>query len=206
MGYIIDVLRDLADWTESFADTDWALGFLCFIAFSESLFFPIPPDPLLIAMGVSQPGSAIWLSLLVTICSVLGGIFGHIVGNKIGRPVLYRLISRRQITLAERLFKKYGFWAILLAALTPIPYKVFTILAGIMNMDIRPFILVSLLGRAIRFLTVGVLIFVFGDSIKSFIDHNFEILTIALATVLLAVMSGYFAYNHLRKNRRTIHQ
>ena len=90
-------------------------------------------------------------------------------------------MSESKVARAEALFNKYGAWAILVAAFTPIPYKVFTILAGIMDLPIRPFLLASLIGRGARFLTIGVLIYLFGEPIQDFIDEQFGLLTIAAA-------------------------
>jgi len=99
------------------------------------------------------------------------------------------------------LFNKYGAWAILVAAFTPIPFKVFTILAGVMNLEMRPFIIASIIGRGARFLTIGVLIFVFGESIQSFIDDNFEILTIASAGGFIAIVIAYLVFTRMQSAR-----
>ena len=96
------------------------------------------------------------------------------------------------------LFNRYGAWAILVAAFTPIPYKVFTILAGVLDLPVRPFMLASLVGRGARFLTIGVLIFIFGDEIQVFIDEQFELLTIAAAVGLIVVIAGYLVYRRFR--------
>ena len=199
---MIELLNRMADWTEGFADSDWAVALLSLIAVSESVIFPIPPDPLLIAIGLTQPGSAIWLAGLVTIGSVIGAYMGHWLGRKVGRPVLHRLVSESKTERVEAMFNKYGAWAILVAAFTPIPYKVFTILAGVMNLEMRPFIIASIIGRGARFLTIGVLIFVYGESIQSFIDDNFEILTIVGGAGLVAVAVGYIFFARMRNGRR----
>lgn len=200
---MIELLRTLADWTESFADSDWAVALLSLVAITESFIFPIPPDPLLIAVGLAHPGLAIWLAVLVTVGSVAGAFIGHWLGRKLGRPALRKFVSESKIERAESLFNKYGAWAILVAAFTPIPFKVFTILAGVMNLEMRPFIIASIIGRGARFLTIGVLIFVFGDSIQSFIDDNFELITIISSVVLIAVVVAYFIITRIRHGRRT---
>ena len=195
---LFDLLHDLKDWTLDFADSDWALGALLLLTFSESTFFPIPPDPLLIAIGVANPSSAIWIAALVTLASVAGAYVGHFLGRRVGRPLLYRLVSESKVARAEALFNRYGAWAILVAAFTPIPYKVFTILAGVLDLPVRPFMLASLVGRGARFLTIGVLIFIFGDEIQVFIDEQFELLTIAAAVGLIVVIAGYLVYRRFR--------
>ena len=189
-----ELFHDLTDWTLQAADSDWAVALLALVAFSESIVFPIPPDPLLIAVGVASPTSAIWVAALVTVASVSGAYVGHWLGRRVGRPLLRRLVSESKTERAEALFNRYGVWAILVAAFTPIPYKVFTILAGIMDLPIRPFLLASLIGRGARFMTIGVLVFLFGEEIQDFIEGNFELLTIATGAALLIAVAGYFAY------------
>ena len=201
MSSVFDLLHRLADWTEGLADSDWAVALLSLIAVSESVVFPIPPDPLLIAIGLADPGSAIWLALLVTLGSVIGAVMGHWIGRKIGRPLLHRLVSENKTVRVEALFNKYGAWAILVAAFTPIPFKVFTILAGVMNLEMRPFIIASIIGRGARFLTIGVLIFVFGESIQSFIDDNFEILTITSGGGFIAIVIAYLVFTRMQSAR-----
>ena len=200
METLFDLLHDLKDWTLDFADSDWALGALLLLTFSESTFFPIPPDPLLIAIGVANPSSAIWIAALVTAASVAGAYVGHFLGRRVGRPLLYRLVSESKVARAEALFNRYGAWAILVAAFTPIPYKVFTILAGVLDLPVRPFMLASLIGRGARFLTIGVLIYLFGDEIQDFIDQQFELLTIGAAVGLIVVIAGYLVYRRFRSN------
>jgi undecaprenyl-diphosphatase len=199
---MFELLHKMADWTEGLADSDWAVALLSLIAVSESVVFPIPPDPLLIAIGLANPGSAIWLAILVTVGSVVGAVLGHWLGRKVGRPVLRRLISESKITRVEAMFNKYGAWAILIAAFTPIPFKVFTILAGVMNLEMRPFIIAAIIGRGARFLTIGVLIFIFGESIQSFIDDNFEIVTIIGGLALVLAATGYLVFVRMRNSRQ----
>ena len=198
-----DLLHDLTDWTLQFADSDWAIALLTLVAFSESVIFPIPPDPLLIAIGVANPGSAIWVAALVTVASVCGAFVGHLLGRRVGRPLLHRLVSESKVERAEALFNRYGAWAILVAAFTPIPYKVFTILAGMMDLPIRPFLLASLIGRGARFLTIGVLVFLFGESIQEFIEGNFELLTIIAGIGLVVLVAAYVAFRSIRASQRS---
>ena len=195
---MFDLLHDLSDWTLSLAESEWALVLLALVAFSESIFFPIPPDPLLIAIGVADPSMAIWAAALATLASVAGGIVGHYLGRRVGRPLLYKFVSEDKVSRAETLFEKYGAWAILAAAITPIPYKVFTILAGVMNLRMRPFLLASLVGRSIRIMTVGVLIYIFGESVREFIDHNFELLTVGAMGMMIVMVLAYLVFRRMR--------
>ena len=195
---MFDLLHDLSDWTLSLAESEWALVLLVLVAFSESIFFPIPPDPLLIAIGVADPSVAIWAAALATAASVAGGVVGHYLGRRIGRPLLNKFVSEDKIARAESLFERYGAWAILAAAITPIPYKVFTILAGVMNLRMRSFLLASAVGRSARIMTVGVLIYVFGESVREFIDHNFELLTVGAMGMMIAFAVAYLVFRRIR--------
>ena len=185
-----ELYHDLTDWTLQAADSDWAIGLLVLVAFSESIVFPIPPDPLLIAVGVASPGTAIWAAALATIASVAGAYVGSWLGRRIGRPLLHRLVSQSKVERAEELFNRYGLWAILLAAVTPIPYKVFAILAGVMDLPLRPFLVASFIGRGARLMTLGVLVFLFGEEIQKFIEGNFERMTIGAGVSLVGMVAG----------------
>lgn len=169
----------------------YGLWGLLALAFAESSFFPIPPDLLLIPLCLSNPAKALVYALLCTLASVAGGYLGYILGKVIGHPLLYRFASHQSIEKVESMFTRYGAWAMFLAGLTPIPYKVFTISAGIFTMSIPPFMLASLLGRGLRFFTEAILIIAIGEQAVSFISNNFEWLTILMAVLVIA---GYVLY------------
>ncbi|MBS22175.1 MAG: hypothetical protein CL739_08825 [Chloroflexi bacterium] len=175
---MFEILQELSNWIREFAETDWALLILFVTAFLESTISPIPPDPLLIPMAVLQPNLAIWLGGLCTVASVLGAVLGHWLGAQFGRPILGRFVSEGRIRSAESLFDKYGVWAVLVAAVTPIPYKVFTILAGVLKLDMKRFLIASIIGRGMRFLSLAVVIFLFGEDVQAFVEENFETLTV----------------------------
>jgi membrane protein YqaA with SNARE-associated domain len=174
----MDFFHDLALWFQSFAESDWSVVALFVGAFSESIFSPIPPDPLLIPMSVLNPSLAIWFGVVATLASVIGGVVGYWLGSRFGRRLIYKLMSENRVRSAESLFDKYGAWAVLVAAVTPIPFKVFTILAGILGLEMKMFILVSIIGRGLRFMSLGVLLFIFGEEIQGYIDRHFQNLSI----------------------------
>lgn len=183
---MMELLTRLTDWVVDFAESDWAILILAVNSFTEAIFFPVPPDLLLIGIAVLDPDRALWLAGIVTVASVAGAVVGHWLGRRFGRPLLHRLVAESKILTVERLFQKYGAWAVLVAAFTPIPYKVFAIAAGALDLDRRRFVLVSLVGRGARFFAIGVLIFAFGEDIEDFIGDNFGLLTVAAAAVLMA--------------------
>ena len=189
---MIDLLRDMSDWVVGFAGSDWAILALAVTSFAESIFFPIPPDPLLIGIAILHPNLAIWLAVLTTISSVAGALVGHWLGLRLGRPVLQRLASENKGDAVERMFEKYGVWATLVAAITPLPYKVFAITAGALRLDRRTFVLASLVGRGVRFIPMGVLLFFLGESVEEFIADNFDLLTIAFATAVIGAAVAWW--------------
>ena len=197
---MVELLRELSDWVLAFADSDWSALALAINSFAESIFSPIPPDPLLIGISLRRPELAIWLAALTTVSSVAGAIVGHWLGRRLGRPLLERLVAENRIASVERLFQRYGAWAVLVAAFTPIPYKVFAIGAGVLGLNLRTFIVASLIGRGARFFMLGGLLFAYGESMEEFIDANFGLLTIAGAGAL--VVSLLIVY-YLARRRHT---
>ena len=201
---MLSAFESLSDWVIAFADSDWSALALAVTAFTESIFFPVPPDLLLIGISLRQPEMALWLAALATVSSVAGAVVGHWLGHRIGRPVLHRLVSEAKVAGVERMFSKYGAWAILVAAFTPIPYKVFTITAGILNLDRRTFVIASLVGRGGRFFAQGALLFVYGDSIEEFIDANFQYLTVASGVALVVAVVAVAMITRWRRARKAI--
>lgn len=197
------LLHDLSDWVIGFASSDWAVVALGITSFAESIFFPIPPDLLLIGMGLIQPHLALWFAAVATLSSVAGAIVGHWLGMRLGRPLADRLFPERWIDLAERLLRRYGVWATLIAAFTPVPYKVFAISAGVLALDRRTFIVASLVGRGVRFTLIGALILFFGDAIESFLVDNFEVLTVAVGVAAVVAAVG-LVFAHRRGRTRDV--
>ena len=124
---MIELLKSISHWVEGFADSPWAVVVLVLNSFTESIINPIPPDPLLIGMSILHQNLALFFAALVTIASVLGAIVGHWLGLRFGRPLVLKFISEKKVMRVENLFQTYGTWVRLVAAFTPIPYKLFTI-------------------------------------------------------------------------------
>ena len=145
-------------------------------------------------MSLLNPPMAIWFAMVAMVASVLGGIAGYWVGLRFGRPVLHRFVSPAKADSAERLFNKYGAWAVVVAAITPIPYKVFTISAGVLNLELKKFVFASVIGRGFRFLFTGALLYLYGEEIRSFIEDHFGLLMIlsVLAAILAALCAVLF--------------
>lgn len=193
---MIEALRDwLVDWADSPAGPA-ALGVL---SAAEAIFFPLPPDPLLIALALRDPSSAIWFAALTTATSVLGGLVGHWLGKRFGRPLLERMHAR-YLDRVEGLFVRHGFVAIFIAGLTPIPYKVFTISAGAFGVPRTPFVVASIVGRGLRFFVLGGLIFVWGDRFQTFLDERFDLVMLAMGAMVVGALAVWWAWS--RRNGR----
>lgn len=198
-------LKRLYAWTLTLASRPWALWALVAVAFAESAFFPIPPDVLLIplvlgAVGAAKAGVTRWwlFPLACTLASVAGGIFGYGIGallmDSVGAPILSFFHYDDKFEQLRQVYQEQGLMIVLLAGLTPIPYKVFTILSGAVGMSLPVFVAASVAARGLRFFALATLIRVFGVAIQSFIDRYFAWVTIAAG---VAVVGGIIALRML---------
>lgn len=172
-------MRWLYDWTISWAEKPQGTWALFLIAFAESSFFPIPPDVLLIALCVGSVTKSYRFAVICTLGSLLGGIAGYGIGlygfEMIGQPIVKAYHGEVVMEKIKTWYDTYGFWGNLLAAVTPIPYKVFTIASGAFEFSFTSFMLASVVGRSLRFFAVATLLFFFGPSIKAFIEKYFNL-------------------------------
>jgi len=186
----------LVAWVISWASTPYGGMALFLNAVAESSFFPLPPDVLLIALSIIRPPLSFVYAAICSLGSVLGGILGYFLGLKGGRPLLQRLISEERIRFVERYYQKYDIWAVGIAGFTPIPYKVFTISAGVFVLDLKRFILVSVISRSARFFLVGLLIYFFGETAKLYLTKYIDTFSIAFVALLIL---GFFAVRFFAK-------
>ncbi len=183
------MLKKLYDWVIHWAETKYGVPVMAFIAFIESSFFPVPPDPLLMALGLGKPKKAILYAIICSIASIAGGIVGYLIGWTIWESVsgffFTYLFSPDTFNYVGEKYNENAFLAILGAAFTPIPYKVFTITAGVFKINLATFILASSIGRSARFLIEGSLIYFFGEKIRDFIEKYLNLLSIIFFILLL---------------------
>ncbi len=179
------MIGGLVDWVVAWAQSPAGATALFVIAFAESSFFPIPPDILLITMAIIKPEMAFTLALICAVGSVLGGMFGYLIGWVGGRPLLHRLFSESKIQVVKRAFEKYEVWAIAVAGFTPVPYKVFTLSAGTFEIPFKPFALVSAVSRSARFFLVAGAIYLWGESVRHLIEKYFNWLSIVFMALLI---------------------
>ncbi len=190
---------------------EWALGFaknhllhygplgLAILSFSEAIFFPVPPDVLLIPLTLLDPRNGLLYGLITVAFSVAGGLVGYYLGRSLGRPLLIRLVGERRVGPLEAHFQRYGALAVGLAAFTPLPYKAFTVGAGALGLrDVKGFIIASLIGRAGRFIPEAVLLSLYGEQILEVLIQYID----AAGYVTLAAAGAYLAFILLRRRAR----
>lgn len=181
--------RRLYDWVLGFAHSKHAALALFCLSFAESSFFPIAPDILQIAMTLERRNQAWYYAGINSCASVLGGIVGYAIGAFIWLFVsafFFQYVFNETTFLnVEALYQRWDFLAIFIAAFTPIPYKVFTIAAGVFNISLPMFLLASIIGRSARFFLVASLLWWFGPTIKRSIDKYFNALSLLLVILLV---------------------
>jgi membrane protein YqaA with SNARE-associated domain len=188
------MLRRLYDWTVDKAAHPHAEWWLALVAFLEASFFPVPPHPLLGLMCLAQPKKALRYAVIATGGSVLGGLLGYTIGyflyDSVGTQLLALLHLSDSFPRAACYLREYGVEIIVIKGATPIPFKLITLTAGFIGMPLIPFILASIVSRAISFVSVGLLFRIFGAPIKRFIDKYLGLVTIGVVAI---IVSGFVA-------------
>jgi len=187
------MIKRMYDWTLSMSGHPRSLWVLAFVAFIESSFFPIPPDLLLIPLILAAPTRAFGIALIAVVASVAGGVFGYFIGafafEAIGQPILASLGKIDYISGFNQKFNEYGLWAVLIAGVTPFPFKVITIMSGWTSMPFGVFVFSSLVARSLRFFAVATLLYYFGAPIRNFIEKRLGLIFTVFIFVLIA---GFF--------------
>ncbi len=186
------MLRRLYDWTIERSAHAHAERWLALISFIESSFFPIPPHPLLGLMCLARPERALRYGVICTVTSVLGGLFGYAIGffmyEAVGQAMLSALGLAESFPRAACYLREYGAEIILIKGATPIPFKLITITAGFIQLDLFTFVWASVVSRGLQFMLVGFLFWRFGAPIKAFIE---KYLTLVSAGFLILVAGGF---------------
>jgi membrane protein YqaA with SNARE-associated domain len=180
-----------AEFINNWVASPYALIVLSSLSLSESAFFIIPPEILLIPMALANKEMALVYGMITTIASVFGAALGYLIGKKGGQPILNKLFSKKKTDKVQTMFHRYDTGAIFISAFTPIPFKVFTIAAGVFDINFVKFITVSFLGRGTRYMLLAGLVYLFGDSVSNFLLHEFD-KVIAIATVGLITVVGLY--------------
>ncbi len=175
-------------WVVGWAEKPQAEKALAGLSFAESSFFPIPPDPLLIAMVTARPKKWLRLATITTLASVAGGLLGYLIGFlaiTAVMPIIIQVGYEEAYYSAVEWFARYGALAVIVAGFTPIPYKVFTIAGGAANMFLPVFIIGSFIGRGGRFYLVAFLMHNLGRRYKDKIEKYIDILGFAFIALLV---------------------
>ena len=188
------MLRGLYNWTMGLAGHRHALWALAIVSFAESSIFPIPPDILMIPMVLARPNRAFLIASVCLIASVLGGIAGYAIGalfyDQIGAPILAALGKADAMAEFNTRFNDLGFWPVLIAGLTPFPYKVITIMSGWTGLPLGTFIVTSIIARGIRFFVIAALLRQFGAPLRDFIERRLGLMFTLFIVILLG---GFYA-------------
>lgn len=183
------MLRALYDWTMAQATHPRALWILAFVAFVESSFFPIPPDVLMIPMILARPKQAWLIALVALVASVAGGLLGYAIGafafDQIGAPMLAAMGKAAAMEAFNTRFNDFGFWPVLIAGITPFPYKVITIMSGWTGLPLGTFIVTSIIARGVRFFLIAALLYRFGAPVRDFIEKRLGLVFIVFVVLLL---------------------
>lgn len=150
----------------------------------ESIFFPLPPDTMLVPLVLLDPARGMVLAGITTAGSVIGAVIGYFLGQWGGRPLLEKLASQDKLEKVASLYHRYEFWAVGIAGFTPIPYKVFTVSAGAFGLRLHTFVLASILSRGARFGLEAGLVMLYGQEVVGFIERYFNLLTMGFVVLV----------------------
>lgn len=169
----------------------WYFAVVCFI---ESSFFPIPPYVMLMPMVLANREKAWFYAAVGTISSVLGGLFGYAIGlfffHSIAQPLIELYSYQEEFAQIQKIYDEHGPWIVILSGVSPLPYKVITIMSGLAQMNLAVFIGCSILIRSLRFFVFAGLLWKFGEPMKGFIDKNFNMLTILFFILCLGIFAA----------------
>ncbi len=188
------IFSAIYEWTLKWAEHKFAPRMLALLTFAESVFFPIPPDVLLAPMVLAKPEKAWRLASLTTISSIIGGAVGYLLGYLMFEPWIQPLITefgyQNRFDIAMNWFAQWGVWVVFIAGFSPIPYKLFTVSAGFLQMAFLPFLLASAVGRGMRFFLVAGLIRWGGNAMEKKIRQWVDVLGWGLVVLIVI---AYFA-------------
>jgi len=193
-------------FVQSYMDRLWQMAgsrgagrVLAIVSFTESIFFPLPPDLLLIPMALADRTRAFRLAANCLLFSLAGGIVGYAIGfyfmELLGMPIVrfYGLMDKYHVI--QEWYETYSAWAVALAGLTPIPYKLCTLTAGAFAINLPVFIVASTLSRGVRFFAIALLIYLFGEKVRFFLEKRFNIVVAATAAL---VVLGFVAVKFIK--------
>jgi membrane protein YqaA with SNARE-associated domain len=187
------MLRRFYDWIMSYSSHPHAEWVLASVSFAESSFFPLPPDPLYMAMLIANRERTWYLATLCTVSSVVGGLLGYYIGytlfESIGEWIIHTYKLEDSFYRLRTGFQQWGFWLVALKGLTPIPYKIVTITSGVAHLNLFTFTVASLIARGFRFYLLAGLSWQYGPAMRDYIERNLGLVT---TLALVALVGGYW--------------
>jgi membrane protein YqaA with SNARE-associated domain len=191
------MLRRLYNWCVAAAGKPYATWLLGTVSFVESSFFPVPPDAMLIPMGLARPDRAFYYATVCTLTSVAGGLLGYLIGavfyDSVGLWLIQHYGYGAKVEAFREAYREWGAWIILLKGMTPIPYKIVTITSGLAAYPIIPFVLLSIVSRGMRFYLVAFLIHRYGDRARVIIEKRLEFwVTLAGVVVVAGIIAAIY--------------
>ena len=192
------MIRKLYEWLMDLAAHRHAGWALAIIAFLESSIFPLPPDALLIPMGLANRARVFRYALICTVASVLGGMVGYLIGwlffDTIGKTLLDFYGMNEKFSTFVSWYHEYGALIVLFAGITPFPYKVITIASGVAGLDLAVFTIASIVARGLRFYLVAALLFWFGPAARRILEKYLGWVTLALG---VGLVGGFLMVRYL---------
>jgi len=183
------MFKGLYRWTLSLAESPRAPWALAGVSFAESSFFPVPPDVILVPMALAKPQAAWRYAAICTVASVLGGIVGYLIGALLfdtgGQWLIGIYGLGGKMEDARRLYDQYGAWFILIKGVTPIPYKLVTIVSGLLHYNFALVVLLSLITRGARFFLLAALLNRFGDQARALLDRHFGLFMVVIVVFIV---------------------
>lgn len=173
----------------------YATYYLALLSFMEASFFPVPPDVMLAPMALANRSKAWRYALVTTLASIAGAILGYVIGmflyEEIAKPIVHLYHLESKLDYVKTLFANYGIWIIFLAGFSPIPYKLFTITAGLVSMTFVPFLIASFIGRGARFFLVAGLVYAGGERMADALQRRIEIIGWSVVALVGVAILGF---------------
>ena len=192
------MFKKLYDWTLSLAESRHSTLALAGIAFAESSFFPLPPDLILLPMSLAKPQKAWFYAAVCTIASVTGGVLGYAIGallyDTLGQYIIKLYGYGARIETLREFYAHWGWAFILVKGLTPIPFKLVTIVSGLLGYNLPLFVLLAAITRGARFFLVAAAMNHFGDQMRVWLDKHFAWLVMILLAI---IVFGFWTAAHL---------
>jgi membrane protein YqaA with SNARE-associated domain len=195
---MMKLLRAIYDWTIRLAEHRHATWALAAVSFIESSVFPIPPDVIMVPMCIAERKKAFFYATVCTVSSVLGGMLGYAIGyyayETLGREIIDFYGFGKDFDALKLKYDEYGGWIILAKGMTPLPFKILTILSGVLGLSLPVFIAASIGARAMRFYLVAALLWKYGEPVRHFIEKYLGWVTLAF---LFLLIGGFVALKYI---------